>query len=146
MDSKSFTFYSHNSMKEELVNLTENQLQELRAFYVERFVDNMDTKDLVEYVSDDMMKYMEALPDNEVVEECVNYWDDHFEDVVEEIKEYTDCDLKKPIEERHPYLDSLSEGKDTDDYGSKVDTLVDSMSVTDEKESTTHRRRDLDSL
>ena len=146
MDSKSFTFYSHNSMKEELVNLTENQLQELRAFYVERFVDNMDTKDLVEYVSDDMMKYMEALPDNEVVEECVNYWDDHFEDVVEEIKEYTDCDLKKPIEERHPYLDSLSEGKDTDDYGSKVDALVDSMSVTDEKESTTHRRRDLDSL
>ena len=146
MESQSFTFYSHNSMKEELVNLTENQLQELRAFYVERFVDNMDTKDLVEYVSDDMMKYMEALPDNEVVEECVNYWDDHFEDVVEEIKEYTDCDLKKPIEERHPYLDSLSEGKDTDDYGSKVDALVDSMSVTDEKESTTHRRRDLDSL
>ena len=146
MDSKSFTFYSHNSMKEELVNLTENQLQELRAFYVERFVDNMDTKDLVEYVSDDMMKYMEALPDNEVVEECVNYWDDHFEDVVEEIKEYTDCDLKKPIEERHPYLDSLSEGKDTDDYGSKVDALVDSMSVTVKEESTTHRRRDLDSL
>ena len=146
MDSKSFTYFSHNTMKDELVNLTENQLQELRAFYVERFVDNMDTKDLVEYVSDDMMKYMEALPDNEVVEECINYWDDHFEDVVEEIKEYTDCDLKKPIEERHPYLDSLSEGKDTDDYGSKVDALVDSMSVTVKEESTTHRRRDLDSL
>ena len=146
MDSKSFTFYSHNSMKEELVNLTENQLQELRAFYVERFVDNMDTKDLVQYVMDDMMQYMESLPDNQVVEECINYWDDHFEDVVEEIKEYTDCDLKKPIEERHPYLDSLSEGKDTDDYGSKVDALVDSMSVTVEEESTTHRRRDLDSL
>jgi len=146
MDSKSFTYFSHNTMKDELVNLTENQLQELRAFYVERFVDNMDTKDLVEYVSDDMMKYMEALPDNEVVEECINYWDDHFEDVVEEIKEYTDCDLKKPIEERHPYLDSLSEGKDTDDYGSKVDALVDNMGVTVEEESTIHRRRDLDSL
>ena len=146
MDSKSFTYFSHNTMKDELVNLTENQLQELRAFYVERFVDNMDTKDLVEYVSDDMMKYMEALPDNEVIEECVNYWDDHFEDVVEEIKEYTDCDLKKPIEERHPYLDSLSEGKDTDDYGSKVDALVDNMGVTVEEESTIHRRRDLDSL
>ena len=146
MDSKSFTFYSHNSMKEELVNLTENQLQELRAFYVERFVDNMDTKDLVQYVMDDMMRYMEGLPDNQVIDECVNYWDDHFEDVVEEIKEYTDCDIKKPIEERHPYLDSLSEGKDTDDYGSKVDALVDSMGVTDEKESTVHRRKDLDLL
>ena len=146
MESKSFTFYSHNSMKDELVNLTEGQLNELRAFYVERYVDNMETKDLVQYVMDDMMQYMESLPDNQVVDECVNYWDDHFEDVVEEIKEYVDCKFKKPIEERHPYLDSLSEGKDTDDYGSKVDTLVDSMSVTVEEESTTHRRRDLDSL
>ena len=146
MESKSFTFYSHNSMKDELVNLTEGQLNELRAFYVERYVDNMETKDLVQYVMDDMMRYMESLPDNQVVDECVNYWDDHFEDVVEEIKEYVDCKFKKPIEERHPYLDSLSEGKDLDDYGSKVDALVDSMSVTDEKESTVHRRKDLDSL
>ena len=93
MDSKSFTFYSHNSMKDELVNLTEKQLNELRAFYVESYVDNMATKDLVQYVMDDMMQYMEALPDNEVVDECVNYWDDHFEDVVEEIKEYVDCKI-----------------------------------------------------
>ena len=146
LESQSFPYYSHNTMKDELVDLTENQLNELRAFYVERYVDNMDTKDLVQYVMDDMMQYMESLPDNQVVDECVNYWDDHFEDVVEEIKEYTDCDLKKPIEERHPYLDSLSEGKDTDDYGSKVDALVDSMGVTDKKESTIHRRKDLDLL
>ena len=146
MDSKSFTYFSHNSMKDELVNLTENQLNELRAFYVERYVDNMATKDLVQYVMDDMMRYMEALPDNEVVDECLNYWDDHFEDVVEEIKEYVDCKFKKPIEERHPYLESLSEGKDLDDYGSKVDALVDSMGVTDEKVSTTHRRKDMDLL
>ena len=33
-----------------------------------------------------------------------------------------------------------------EDYGSKVDALVDSMSVTVEKESTVHRRKDLDSL
>ena len=52
-----------------------------------------------------------------------------------------DSELEENIE--HDYLDSLSEGKD---YGSKVDALVDSMGVTDEKESTTHRRRDLDSL
>ena len=146
METQSFPFYSHNTMKDESVDLTENQLNELRAFYVERYVDNMETKDLVSYVMDDMMRYMESLPDSEVVEECINYWDDHFEDVVEEIKEYVDCKFKKAIEERHPYLDSLSEGKDTDDYGSKVDALVDSMSVTAEEESTTHRRRDLDSL
>ena len=147
MDSKSFTYYSHNSMKDELVNLTENQLNELRAFYVERFVDNMETKDLVQYVTDDMFQYMESLPDNEVIEECLNYWDDSFEDVVEEIMEFEQCDFKKTLaDKKDDYLDSLSEGKDLDDYGSKVDALVDTMSVTDKKESTVHRRKDLDSL
>ena len=147
MESQSFTYFSHNTMKEELVNLNENQLNALREFYVERFVDNMETKDLVQYVTDDMFQYMESLPDNEVIEECLNYWDDSFEDGVGEIMEFEQCDFKKTIaDKKDDYLDSLSEGKDLDDYGSKVDTLVDSMSVTDEKESTTHRRRDLDSL
>jgi len=147
MESQSFTYFSHNTMKEELVNLNENQLNALREFYVERFVDNMETKDLVQYVTDDMFQYMESLPDNEVIEECLNYWDDSFEDVVEEIMEFEQCDFKKTLaDKKDDYLDSLSEGKDLDDYGSKVDALVDSMSVTDEEESTTHRRRDLDSL
>ena len=60
-----------------------------------------------------------------------------------------DITFKVPVEEEvdtsSDYLDSLSEGKDTD-YGSKVDALVDSMSVTDEEVSTTHRRKDLDLL
>ena len=148
MQSQSFPFFSHNTMKDELVDLTENQLNELRAFYVERFVDNIETKDLVQYVTDDMFQYMESLPDNEVVEECLNYWDDMFEDVVEEIKEFGQCDFKKTLaDKKEEYLDSLSEGKDfDDDYGSKVDALVDSISVTDEKESTIHRRKDLDLL
>ena len=147
MESQSFTYFSHNTMKEELVNLNENQLNALREFYVERFVDNMETKDLVQYVTDDMFQYMESLPDNEVIEECLNYWDDSFEDVVEEIMEFEQCDFKKTLaDKKDDYLDSLSEGKDLDDYGSKVDALVDSMSVTVEEESTTHRRRDLDSL
>ena len=136
MESKSFTYFSHNTMKEELINLNENQLNSLREFYVERFVDNMETKDLVQYVTDDMFQYMESLPDNEVVEECLNYWDDMFEDVVEEIKEFEQCDFKKTLaDKKEEYLDSLSEGKD-----------VDESSVTVEEVSTTHRRRDLDSL
>ena len=147
METQSFTYFSHNTMKEELVNLNENQLNALREFYVERFVDNMETKDLVQYVTDDMFQYMESLPDNEVIDECLNYWDDSFDDVIEEIKEFENCDFKKTLDDKkEEYLDSLSEGKDLDDYGSKVDALVDSMSVTVEEESTTHRRRDLDSL
>ena len=131
-------------MKDELVNLNENQLNALREFYVERFVDNMETKDLVQYVTDDMFQYMESLPDNEVIEECLNYWDDMFEEVIDDIKDFEQCDFKKTLsDKKDDYLDSLSEGKD---YGSKVDALVDSMGVTDEKVSTTHRRKDMDLL
>ena len=147
LETQSFTYVSRNTGKEELVNLNENQLNALREFYVERFVDNMETEDLVQYVTDDMMKYMEELPDNEVIDECLNYWDDMFDEVIEEVKEFEQCDFKKTLEDKKDdYLDSLSEGKDLDDYGSKVDALVDSMGVTDEEVSTTHRRRDLDSL
>ena len=147
MESKSFTYVSRNTGKEELVNLNENQLNSLREFYVERFVDNMETQDLVQYVTDDMMGYMESLPDNEVIDECLNYWDDMFDEIVEDVKEFEQCDFKKTIDDkREDYLDSLSEGKDLDDYGSKVDALVDSMGVTDKEVSTTLRRKDLDLL
>ena len=147
METKSFTYFSHNTMKDELINLNENQLNALREFYVERFVDNMETKDLVQYVTDDMFQYMESLPDAEMIDECVNYWDDMFEDVVEEIMEFEQCDFKKTLaDKKDDYLDSLSEGKDLDDYGSKVDALVDSMGVTDEKVSPIHRRKDMDLL
>ena len=146
LETQSFTYVSRNTGKEELVNLNENQLNALREFYVERFVDNMETNDLVQYVTDDMFQYMESLPDNEVIEECLNYWDDSFEDVVEEIMEFEQCDFKKTLDDKkEDYLDSLSEGKDID-YGSKVDALVDSMGVTDKEVSTTHRRKDLDLL
>ena len=146
MESQSFTYFSHNTIKEELFNLNENQLNALREFYVERFVDNMETKDLVQYVTDDMFQYMESLPDNEVIDECLNYWDDSFDDVIEEIKEFEQCDFKKTLDDKkEDYLDSLAEGKDID-YGSKVDSLVDSMGVTAKEVSTTHRRKDLDLL
>ena len=124
--------------------LTPAIIFELKSFLVERMVDNMETKDLEEYVTNDLDQYFESLPDEQFINEAQNYWDDSFDDVVEEIREYADCDFKK--DRREDYLDSLSEGKDLDDYGSKVDALVDSMGVTDEEVSTTHRRKDLDLL
>ena len=124
--------------------LTPALIFELKSFLVERMVDNMETKDLVAYVTDDLDQYFESLPDEQFINEAQNYWDDSFDDVVEEIREYADCEFKK--DRRDDYLDSLSEGKDLDDYGSKVDALVDSMGVTAEEVSTTHRRRDLDTL
>ena len=57
-----------------------------------------------------------------------------------------DQELEENIEhDMEDFLSSQSEGKDID-YGSKVDALVDSMGVTDKEVSTTHRRRDLDTL
>ena len=124
-----------------MTELTPALIKELKSFLVERVVDNMSTEDLVQYVTDDLDDMYKNMSDVEFLNDAKNYWDDGFDDVVEEIREYADCDFKK--DRREDYLDSLSEGKD---YGSKVDALVDSMGVTDEKESTTHRRRDLDSL
>ena len=127
-----------------MTELTPALIKELKSFLVERVVDNMSTEDLVQYVTDDLDDMYKNMPDVEFLNDAKNYWDDGFDDVVKEIREYADCDFKK--DRREDYLDSLSEGKDLDDYGSKVDALVDSMGVTAEEESTTHRRRDLDSL
>ena len=127
-----------------MTQFTPTLIKELKSFLVERVVDNMSTEDLVQYVTDDLDDMYKNMSDVEFLNDAKNYWDDSFDDVVEEIREYADCDFKK--DRRDDYLDSLSEGKDLDDYGSKVDALVDSMGVTAEEVSTTHRRRDLDTL
>ena len=139
-----FEYYSHNKMSEVKSDFTPALIKELKSFLVERVVDNMSTEDLVQYVTDDLDDMYKNMSDVEFLNDAKNYWDDGFDDVIEEIKEYADCDFKK--DRREDYLDSLSEGKDLDDYGSKVDALVDSMGVTDEEVSTTHRRKDLDLL
>ena len=128
-----------------MTELTPTLIFELKSFLVERMVDNMETQDLVQYVTDDLDDMYKNMSDVEFLNDAKNYWDDGFDDVIEEIKEYADCDFKK--DRRDDFLDSLSEGKDlSDEYGSMVDTLVDSMGVTDDKVSITHRRKDLDLL
>ncbi len=86
--------------KLELFGMTHNQIRELKSFMVERYVDNMSTKDLVAYVMDDLDTYYENMPDAEFIDEAKNYWEDHYDEVVEEVKEYVDCDFKKSIEDR----------------------------------------------
>ena len=139
-----FEYFSHNKMSQVKKDFTPAVINELKAFLVERVVDNMSTEDLVQYVTDDLDDMYKNMSDVEFLNDAKNYWDDGFDDVIEEIKEYADCDFKK--DRREDYLDSLSEGKDLDDYGSKVDALVDSMGVTANELSTTHRRKDLDLL
>ena len=88
-------YYSHNQMKEVDKDFTPELISELKSFLVERYVDNMSTKDLVAYVMDDLDRYYEKMSDAEFIDEAQNYWEDHFDEVVEEIEEYANCDFKK---------------------------------------------------
>ena len=82
------------------MKLTKNELNELKYHYVDRVVDNMSTKDLVQYVFDDMLRYTEDLPEVDFLDEAQEYWEEHFDDVVKDIKEYANSKVKKPIEDR----------------------------------------------
>ena len=69
-------------------------LLELKEFLTERMVDNMSTKDLVEYVMDDLFKYFDKLGEHEFLEEAENYWGDSFGEVIDEEQDYMKCDFK----------------------------------------------------
>ena len=88
-------YYSHNQMKEVNKEFTPNLIKELKSFLVERYVDNMSTKDLVAYVMDDLDRFYDKMPDVEFLDEASNYWEDHFSDVVDEVEDYMKCDFKK---------------------------------------------------
>ena len=68
-------------------DLTPEQIDDLKDLLVERMVDNMSTKDLVVYVTDDLTEYYKDLSDKEFLRQAEDYWDDGFPEIVEEIKE-----------------------------------------------------------
>ena len=82
-----------NKLKE--FGMTQKQLWELRHFFVERYVDNMSTKDLVAYVMDDLDRFYDKMDDIQFLDEASDYWEDHFSDVVDEVEDYMKCDFKK---------------------------------------------------
>ena len=88
-------YYSHNQMKEVNKEFTPELIKELKSFFVERYVDNMSTEDLVEYVTTDMDRYVDTQFDEDFLNDAMDYWGDHFDDVVEEVEEYANCDFKK---------------------------------------------------
>ena len=96
----SFIMNQNDKNKLEKFGMTQNELNELRYHYVDRYVENMSTKDLVSYVFDDMLNYVHNQPDTEFLDEAQNYWEEHYDDVVKDIKEYANSDFKKPIEDR----------------------------------------------
>ena len=89
-------------------------INELKSFLVERYVDNMSTKDLVAYVMDDLDRYYENMSDAEFVDEAQNYWEDYFDDVVEEVAEFADCKFKKDRKNDPTYLDYMDSERNLD--------------------------------
>ena len=81
-----FDYDAHIKNEQIKANLTPEQLQELKDLYVERLVDNMSTKDLVAYVTDDMTDYVDSLSAVEFFDEAYSYFDDYFDEIVEEFK------------------------------------------------------------
>ena len=95
-----FEYYDHSIMSEVNREFTPELMKELKSFLVERYVDNMSTKDLVAYVTDDLDRYYEKMSDVEFLDNASNYWQDHFSDVIDEVEDYMKCDFKKSIEDR----------------------------------------------
>ena len=95
-------------------DLSPEVINELKSFLVERYVDNMSTKDLVAYVMDDLDRYYENMSDAEFIDEAENYWEDHFDDVVEEVREFADCKFKKDRKNDPTYLDYMDSERNLD--------------------------------
>ena len=70
--------------------LNREQLTDLKELLAERIVDNMSTKELVEYVMDDMFKYFDKQDEHDFYEDCRNYWidDEQFEEIVNDVKSW----------------------------------------------------------
>ena len=84
------------------INLTQEELQELKYHYVDRIVDNMTLEDLLQYVKEDMENAVNDLSEVEFLDQAEDYWNDSFDEVVEDIKDFANCSFKKPIEDREP--------------------------------------------
>jgi len=67
--------------------LTKEQFDTLKELYVERLVDNMSTKDLVNYVMTDLSEWVDGLGYTEAMNEFENYWQEYFTDTINEVLE-----------------------------------------------------------
>ena len=65
--------------------LTSAQRDELIEQFVELVVDNMDTKTLVQYVTDDLTDCYDKCSDNELKEFVDNYDEDLFDELVDNV-------------------------------------------------------------
>ena len=75
-------------MKPDEIQLSQEQFNNLKEIYVERLVDNMSTKDLVNYVMDDISNWVNKLTYAEAMIEFHEYWDEYFTDTIDEVLDH----------------------------------------------------------
>ena len=74
-------------MKPDEIVLNQEQFSTLKELYVERLVDNMSTKDLVQYVTNDIGEWVDKLTYGEAMQEFQEYWEEYFTDTIDEVLE-----------------------------------------------------------
>ena len=74
-------------MKPDEIVLNQDQFSTLKEIYVERLVDNMSTKDLVQYVTNDIGEWVDKLTYGEAMTEFHEYWEEYFTDTIDEVLE-----------------------------------------------------------
>ena len=68
-------------------NLNREQFEQLKERYVDTIVDSMSTKDLVDYVANEMYVSMNSITESEIINDISFYFEDHFNDIVSEVRE-----------------------------------------------------------
>ena len=69
-------------------NLNREQFEQLKELYVETIVDSMSSKDLYEYVANDMTDFCNKLSEHDLIEEIKYTLDEEFlEEMITTIKE-----------------------------------------------------------
>ena len=69
------------------LQLDNEQFERLKSYYIDRYIDNMSMKDLMEYVANDMDLHLEKLSDLEVIDDISFYFEDQFDEIVSEVRE-----------------------------------------------------------
>ena len=68
-------------------DLSPKQIETLKTELIRNKVDNMATKDLVDYVMSDLDMYYDKMPNNEFLIEAEDYWEEHFPDIIKDVKD-----------------------------------------------------------
>ena len=105
-----YEYFDHSIESEVNRLFTPELINELKSFFVERYVDNMSTKDLVAYVTDDLDRYYDKMEDKEFLDQASDYWEDHFSDIIDEVEDYMKCDFKKDRRQDDTFIDINNTG------------------------------------